>query len=292
MCHLEFHYGCAGITEGGYRKLGDRKLNWRCPKCKQPGLQSPQPCLTPTSPDIVLEIRALAVKLQALDPMAADLKVLRSEVSDLKDQISEANSSIRLFNGRVSALEERVTQVEKSQEQVELLHAEVINMKVEVNAREQWLRINNVEVKGIPQTSNENLYTIIQSIGSKVNYCLQKQLISFITRVPTREKSQPCPIIVSFANRYVKEDFLAACRAANKVKLLTSADLELRGNTNIYVNDHLTVQNKELLQKTKKVAKEKNFAYTWVKHAKIFLRKNDTSPIICIRSEVDLSKIH
>ncbi|KAG7301492.1 hypothetical protein JYU34_014458 [Plutella xylostella] len=34
VCRRHFDFPCAGITEAGFRKLGDRKATWRCSDCK------------------------------------------------------------------------------------------------------------------------------------------------------------------------------------------------------------------------------------------------------------------
>lgn len=111
--------------------------------------------------------------------------------------------------------------------------------------------------------------------------------INFVTRA--RSVTNNKPIIVGFLGRYAKENFVASARS---YKNLTAEDLGFVGVTSrIFVNDHLTRENKQLLTKTKKLALEKNYKYTWVQNCKILVRRNDTSPIISIGSEGDLVKI-
>lgn len=93
---------------------------------------------------------------------------------------------------------------------------------------------------------------------------------------------------MSLHNRYLRDDFITA---AKKYKALSTSDLGLNGNTKIFVNDHLTVENKQLLNKAKLLAREKDFAYVWVKNCVIFTKKNVTSPTHVIKSEKDLKKI-
>lgn len=94
-------------------------------------------------------------------------------------------------------------------------------------------RSNNVEIKDVPHKSNENLFDIISKIGTKINYPVTKSQINFITRVPTREKEHNKPIIVSFCNRYVKEDFIAAARLAFKTQHLTASQIGFTTNKKI-----------------------------------------------------------
>lgn len=110
-------------------------------------------------------------------------------------------------------------------------------------------------------------------IGVKVGYRIPKAQINYISRVASfnsKEKS----IIVSFINRYVKEDFIASARV---LKTLKAQDLGYQDSPQqIYFNDHLNAESKLLLNKTRERAKTNNFNYVWVKFGKIHVRKNDT----------------
>ncbi|KAL4721721.1 hypothetical protein ACJJTC_001702, partial [Scirpophaga incertulas] len=58
----------------------------------------------------------------------------------------------------------------------------------------------------------------------------------------------------------------------------------------IYINEHLTPYNKQLLKKCKEIAMKKEYKYVWTKNGRIYIRKNDTSPAIQIHEEEDLRK--
>lgn len=299
VCDLELHFHCAGITETGYRKLGDRKLTWRCGRCKQSGSSQP-----PSSPriesdgQVIREIKALSAKLIPLENLKDEVIALRIELAGLRTSIDDTNTQLKEFNSKIGEIEQRLekvekaqTQVEEIQSQVELMNTRMEKIENESHSSEQWARMNNIEIKGIPQVHNENLFDILFKIASNIQFSVAKTQINFITRVPTREKERTKPIIVCFCNRYIKEDFVAAARSASKSSPITTGLIGLAGNHRIFVNDHLTIQNKSLLAKTKKSAAEKNFQYVWVKHAKIYTRKNDTSHVISIKTARDLIKI-
>ncbi|CAB3256894.1 unnamed protein product [Arctia plantaginis] len=291
VCKQQLHFQCAGITEAGYRKLGDRKLTWRCGKCKQTTPTQPlSPRIEPESL-IMRELRAINDKLAPLECLKDEVVALRNEFEELKGSFNDTNKELREFSARFTDIEHRLLQVEKAQKQVDSIQNRLDKLEDETNAGEQWARMNNIEIKGVPQVSNENLFEILSSLGSQISYPVNKTQINFLTRVPTREKDRAKPIIVCFCNRYVKEDFLAAARSTMKSRPLTLGRVGLSGGHKIYVNDHLTTQNKFLLSKTKKAAAERGFRYVWVKHAKIHARKNDTSPVIVVKSELDLAKI-
>lgn len=211
---------------------------------------------------------------ESLDKKLSPLLSLVREIKDIRGELATVKSSIGVMDGRVNGIQEDL---------------EMIKTRLEDD--EQWNRMNNLEVKGIPQSNTENLLEIICSLGKLIHYPLTKNVINFVTRVPSRDSSNTKPIIVCFLNRYVKDDFIAAYRVASKTTPIIPISLGLQGNHKIYVNDHLTIQNKTLLNKTKKLAAEKGIQYVWVRNCKIYMRREVTSPVILVKSEKDFAKI-
>lgn len=309
-CCQYLHYHCGNITEGGYRKLGDRKNLWRCNPCKQAKQFGVLGALTPTvSPSqsttttrsaspvhsdmasVLAEIQVITRKLEPLETFAQDLKALRAEFIELKTSVEVTAVTIEKFNARLATLESKTSQIDKTHGLVTTLQLKVESLERESQEQEQWSRMNNIEIKGVSLVKNENLFDIVSKIGSKICHPIDKTKLNFITRIPTRDPNQCKPIIACFQNRYVKENFIAAARAYNKSNPLTLSDLGLKGNQKVFVNDHLTIQNKNLLTKAKSLKMERGFRYLWVKQAKIHMRKDEAAPVITIKTERDLVKI-
>lgn len=102
------------------------------------------------------------------------------------------------------------------------------------------------------------------------------------------ESKKPKPIILKMQSRYKKDDFLVSLR---KLKNITAGDIGFTGVTSrIYFNDHLSSRNRQLFQRAKLIAKEKNYAYCWVRNCTIMVRKTDKSPVLHITSEDSLKK--
>ncbi|CAF4891462.1 unnamed protein product [Pieris macdunnoughi] len=148
---------------------------------------------------------------------------------------------------------------------------------------------------GIPHSVNENLLDLVISIGSKVNYHITKQQLNFVARTPSRDSNSTKSIIASFNNRYVKEDFVAAVRTFNK------DILGLRGSSKIYVNYHLTSNNKSFLNTAKKNRKRDGLKFVWVKHCKILARRKykkkmlntcNTRPKFCCLTRARCKNFH
>ncbi|XP_037961356.2 uncharacterized protein LOC119690422 [Plutella xylostella] len=199
-----------------------------------------------------------------------------------------ASSKVDDFETQLVGLHDRVSAIEEIKEVLKVTQSSVDTLQQEAIDKDQWSRLNNVEIKGVPVKNGENLFNIVASLGEHINLPIQNSQINFVTRVPifnSNEKS----ILLGFVNRYVKEDFVAAARRS---KALIASDLGFSNcDQRIYVNDHLSPGNKKLLTKAKQSAKEKNYAYIWVKHAKIHIRKNDSSPVLIIKCLSDLNKL-
>lgn len=295
-CKLDYHYQCSGVTEKGYLKLSERsKAAWVCVTCKNEASSSTSAASaavksasasskepsTLTLANVMEEFNKLNSKLSPLLSLVDEIRGIKSDISDLKRSSSTVPTQFK-------AMDERLSKVERRLDEAEALKVQVAKLERSLNDKEQWLRSNNAEIKGVPQKHGENLLDIVAKIGSKISYPISKCNINYVARVPSRDSEQAKPIIVAFTNRYMKEDFVAAARS---LKYLVPTDIDLQGSSKIYINDHLTVQNKQLLTKAKAAAQQFEFQYVWVKHAKILVRKNSTSNIIKIRTENDLHKI-
>ncbi|CAF4947488.1 unnamed protein product [Pieris macdunnoughi] len=229
--------------------------------------------------------------MTAFEELVSEIMLVRDEFSGLKSSVVEASTIVKDFGLRLQNIEDRLLDVEKTKELINNLQSRVDVLECEKDAAEQWNIMNNVELKGVPQTANENLLDLIISIGSKVNYAVTKQQLNFIARTPSRDSNHPKPIVACINSRYVKENFVAAVRLFYRDSSLSANLLGLKGSAKIFANDHLTSRNKILLNKTKHLAKEMDWRYVWVKHCKIQVRRGDSSPVLTIKPDKDLLKI-
>ncbi|XP_075986343.1 uncharacterized protein LOC142983391 [Anticarsia gemmatalis] len=288
VCKRHLDFGCAGISEAGWRKLGaDRRIQWKCAGCRasSPAVQVPEQVTLDT---VLKEIRDMKRQLLTLPTLAEDMRTIKDELTELKASCEYSCGKLDELGSRVSDVESRVLVLEKLQDQVNCLQTDLQRTKNELSTYEQRSRLNNVEIKGVPVKQGENLFTIMEKINHKINYNLPKSQINYIYRVPMYNSKEKL-IIVSFLNRYIKEDFIAAARA---VKDLSTADLGFAGSFHkVYVNDHLSADHKKLLSKVKQVSKDKNYQFVWIKHGKIHILKDTNSKVLIIRSELDLNKI-
>ncbi|CAK1588796.1 unnamed protein product [Parnassius mnemosyne] len=149
----------------------------------------------------------------------------------------------------------------------------------------------NVEIVNIPDRRGENLNSIIECLGDAIKHPLQSSDIIAVHRVPHADKNdrRPKNVIVKFANRTLRDNVITTCRAT---KGLNSTSLSVPGRpATVYVNEHLTLNNKLLFRQCREAAKKNEYKYVWVKHGTVLARNTDTSPAIVIRSLQDIARI-
>jgi hypothetical protein len=138
---------------------------------------------------------------------------------------------------------------------------------------EQYNRKHNIEIDGIPLKNDETMPDIVGTlsniIGEPVNYQVDIQAAH---RVPTKRKSGIKPIVVQFSNRQKRDAFLLK---AKKIKIKSTAFVNNVPETFVYVNEHLTPFNRELLYKSKQL-KLNGYKYVWPKDSKILAKKTDS----------------
>lgn len=238
---------------------------------------------------------------KSMIPLQEELKSIREEFLSMKECFEFINSSFDNFNKRVESCEKDVQKLNKQFSELGEIRSSIATLKEENDIREQFARMNNLEISGIPITSGENLYTILHTISSKVGIQIDDRDVDAIRRVrrfevgdssasntPTKN-SRPSAIVVKFTRRMCKDKLLAAVRARRG---LTTVDVGISGPANnIYVSDHLTPQNKLLLKRARQMKSDLQYSYLWIRDCKILMRKNDHSKVIAISKQSDLSKL-
>lgn len=159
-------------------------------------------------------------------------------------------------------------------------------LKIRVNELEQYFRRSNIQVNNIPAVPDEKVETLVcemtEVIGVPINFAVDIQAAH---RIPARGDSAQ-PIIIKFTNQQLRNRFIAEA----KKKKLSCKDLNYTNNfnTKIYVNDHLSPDNKKLLYEAKNCVRNKSAKSAWSNGGKIYIKRNDNSPPTLIRDLRDL----
>lgn len=262
---------------------------------------------TPILSELLSELRLFRSDMKA---MRKDMSVFRNEILSIRTDITSCRGDLALTNTRVDKVEECVAEIKslinKKDDIIKGLRADnvklaniskdqearLVTLEREHQQQQQWTRLQNIEITGVPENEGESTVSIVQKVARITGVELSADDVEFAHRVqPLRAKAgQSRALVVRIRQRATKDKLIAAARKYRD-GLHTSA-LGVKGEpARIYINEHLTVANKKLLHETRKKATEKGYTFTWTKNCRIFVRKNIQSPHILIASVTDLKKL-
>lgn len=231
-----------------------------------------------------LEIKTSVHKLTATQ------EKLQQEVSSLKESMQFSSEEYDKFKVTLQEVSAETKKIDQCERKIELLRRENDDLRNEVNSQHQRERLLNLELVGIPEDKNEIVEDIILHLAKHIGVDLTRENIISANRVSpkVRVQGRPRVIVTKLSSRLLKDNILSASRKRRTL----STDIGIHGDPKtIFVNEHLTPYNKQLLRKVKEAAKHKHYLFIWTKNGRIFVRKGDTFPALQISSEEDLKKI-
>lgn len=206
-----------------------------------------------------------------------------AEIKELQRELNEMKLSMDFMNKTFEAVKtENATLIASSKSQAECNH----RLSKKVAQVEQYSRLNHFEIRGVPVTQDENCSEILELIGEKVGCPVTPDDLDTVHRVPTHVKIK-LNIIARFRSRDKRSSFLSEARKAR----LTTSSLKFNDckDTAIFINEHLTPENKRLLGKARALKKDKNWMFVWTENCVIKARKTTNSHVFRILTENDLA---
>lgn len=197
--------------------------------------------------------RELRAELRALKDVLHDVKGMKEEI----EKLLKENQELKVENSRLSRRMEEL---------------------------EQYQRSNNLEIKGIPLDGEP--VAVLEKIGEIIQEPVTEADIDVCHRVPTAKHDQT-NIIVRFVRRTKRNAFLGK---AKRVKI-SATQLGFETSSQVYINEHLTRQGKQLLGAAVQKKRDVNWKFVWTAGGKVFARKDERSPCIRIATLNDLDRM-
>nr|XP_034831601.1 uncharacterized protein LOC117988556 [Maniola hyperantus] len=266
----------SGITMKKISDLFDIKLN-SVLKVHMDGFRSA------LREDVKMLVRAeLDVAIQSLkDDFSCTTDFICAEQKTLKDALDNKTKLI-------CDLEAENTQ----------LRNEVQKINSRLTSMEKISRSHNLELQAVPETKNENVVSLFNKLCEIVNVPLDPLHIHACRRIAKHNPSsnRPRTILVTLSSSLLRDKIISAVHRFNKKdpkETLNSSLFGFTGETrNIYVAEHLSPEQKLLHATARKVSKDKNYKYVWVKFGNIYMRKNDSTAAILIKNEDTLKNLN
>lgn len=209
--------------------------------------------------------------------LSRQIELLRAELAEMKE-------SLQMHSHLYESVKSRNEELARENKELRDENKQLGNR---LAALEQYSRLNNVEIKGIPNTEGENCLAAVQAIGEKVGCPVEPKDTDVVHRVPAKNGSN---IIARFCSRAKKAEFATKARKAR----ITTGVIGFRKDTDrpVFVNDHLTPENKRLFAQALELKKAKNWKHLWTDSCVINARKSDDSRVFRIRETDHLSIFH
>ncbi|KAH7958862.1 hypothetical protein HPB49_006037 [Dermacentor silvarum] len=205
------------------------------------------------------------------------------DIGEMRTEVGRMDDSLKLLNDVVESV--RSQQLELSLAN-RALKAENEALQRKVADLEQYSRINNLEIKGVPYTQGDDCTAILTAIGDKINCTVSATDVDTVHRVPAMSVHKN--IIVRFCSGTKKTEFMKARRARKKSR---SVGFSGENTKAIFVNEHLSPDNKRLFFKAFALKKEKGWQFIWTENCQIKVRKSPDRRVLRIASDSDLSII-
>lgn len=312
-CTNFYHLGqtCSGVSDGTFIAMGQAKRDkWRCRTCRSGDARSGSANATSQGDgdSVATHLAAIDTKLQSLLSLKSSvdsllslpakvdqLLELRPTVELLKETVNEVQKSINFLSGKYDQLLATTTANEKA---VSILQAETSSLKqtvseqasvinslqTELNEGEQYSRLSNLEIHGMPPTAGEDLNGRVHDLAAKLGLPLpQPGEVLAVHRLPARPGSIPV-VLIRFSSIYLRDTWL---NARARLRALREGGSLSR----IFFNENLTRVNKELFWKARARGREKSYRFVWVKHGKIYAKKLEGAPLVKLNCASDLEKL-
>lgn len=213
-----------------------------------------------------------------------------STLKDIQHSNYNIESNIAFLTDQNRELKENIEQL-KTQRREDREYITLLENKIE--DMQMSNRKTNFEMKNVPRKdreTKEDLIEMVLCLSKSVGTDLIKTDIKDVYRIRGKKEGNPNnPIIVETNSTIVRTTLLKLCKNFNvthKDKLCAKhLGLRKSEDTPIFISENLTSRGSRLHFIARDLVKTKKFKYCWTAYGKVYVRKDDNSPVITIKSE-------
>lgn len=236
--------------------------------------------------DLMNEIKKMSREFTSMK------KDMKKDMKDFEKTLDFNSGKLDDLMNKMNQMQQTINEMKDKQDTMETENRELKKRVKELETSnedlEQYSRIKNLQLDGLPKANDEDLEAMVIEIGNKIGMAIKSDEIDAIHRIPTRSTTNEEPVIVQFTTRKIRDNFLKKTKETR----INTTDIKISGpQKSVFINEHLAPKRKQLLMQAKIKKNEKNYKFLWTKGGKIFVRKNETSRVIPIRSLDDLGLI-
>lgn len=291
-CEGVFHLEC--IKQDLEGRVTRSTKDWKCKNCRKraPSTQG-SGTSTSSGPTLTKDFLVRVIE-EFKNQVFGEFKSFRNELEELKNSMQFLSDKVDSNNNLMQEIKNEFSDIKKENEQLharnKLMNEHLVELQNKVRNLEQYSRRSNVEISGIPSSPNEDVTAIVKDVGSAIGLAIQPGDVAAAHRIPTYKKDRIPSIVVQFRDRGLRD----VCLTKFKEKKSMSANQvnkQFPQHQRVYVNEHLTPENKLFLSNLKKKGRELNYAFVWCREGKFFIRKNEGGKVQRVNSIDEVEKL-
>lgn len=287
-CNSYIHALCLKNAEGMKTRSGKE---WKCLECRMQSSSSVKSGASSTSSiskDFLINVME-GFKNEVFN----EIKQFRNEMLELSKSVQFISDKLDTSNTMMEEIKNQFSMLKKENDELRkknaIVSSEVIELRERLRNLEQYSRKNNVEVSGVPATRGESVKDLVMDVGAAIGVVMQESDVASAHRVPTYKKDREPSLIIQFNSRSKREEWLSKYRAK---KQLTAMEINKNfPSRRVFINSHLSPENKQFLAKLKLKCREVGYSFAWCRDDKFFARKSPEENAIKINSYADIDKL-
>lgn len=224
-----------------------------------------------------------------INTILTSLKDIQQTTSLVQTTISHLSEENKELKNKIEQLE---AQVRRDKEQIVILENRMED--IQMGSRKANFEMKNVPKK--PSETKDDLIDMVLCLSKNVGSSIKKGDIRDIYRVRGKnDDKRNTPIIVETTSTLLKNDILKASKAFN-VKHKTKLRAQHLGfrtseDSPIFVSEQLTAKGSRLHFLARDLAKSHNYKFCWTAYGKVYVRRDENSPIIAIKTEAQVQQL-
>ena len=234
-----------------------------------------------------------------LKSMQNDIATLIANFALLNTTATKNQEEIAILKNKNSELQQEVDTLKAAAEggnNDNTLAEEIESLKKDLNEIDQYLRINNLEIVGLPEPqrgegdhdedeSEEELLLDALNALNGLSTPIRPEDIDISHPLNTRRRDGKNVHVVKFISRKKKAEIFT------KKKSEENRNFKFRGN-DVFINEHLSPKNRSLFATANEKKRTLGFKHVWTRGGTIMMRKTDESPVFTITCEDDFAAVN
>jgi predicted nuclease with TOPRIM domain len=185
----------------------------------------------------------------------AQAKLIRDAEANLGKSIEECHQRVE---DAVKVTEDVKAELDALKTENHSLRDRVRVLEERLAATEQYSRVNDIEVHGVPYKKGENLSEILSSLGNALSCPVSAETVEVAHRIGKPSESRR-GIYVRFTRKPHKTDFLQARKVKRDLRVghLSCFPPGPRSDDPIYINESLSPEMRSIFNRARELKRDK-----------------------------------